>query len=110
LQGGSIGVYFPAEIRLAAFNVWKNVIFRNQNIGLYFYWLFGFDNNWIENFNFVNCGTGIKNVPKPKDGSQDWEDNWLGYIDKTVFYKCQFINCDSGVSITAERANNLNHF
>ncbi|GEM_PF-947585 len=115
LQGGSTGVYIPTTIRLIAFNTWKHLIFRNQNSGIHFYQIFGMDNNFLENVNFVDCSIGFNNeaMPKPSPGTSqhdDWIDNNLGYVDKTVFYNCQFINNGLAAKINAERACNLNAF
>ncbi len=110
LQGGETGLYFPPEIRLIAYSVWKHVVFRNQKNGIHFKWNFGFDNNIVENFCFVNCEIGINNDPKFNDGSQQVKDYYLGYVDKTLFYNCQFINCGTGAIISSRRACNLNHF
>ena len=114
LQGGSKGLLLETDIRLFAFNVWKYVVFRNQNIGIHVDKIFGLDNNIFDHLSFVDCGTGFLNDYVSFPGTSDqveyqnWLDNELGYVDKTVFYKSQFINNGVGCQIRSFRASNLN--
>jgi chitodextrinase len=114
LQGGSKGLYFPTNLYLIAFNYWKYVVFRNQSIGIHVDKVFGLDNNNFDHLSFVNCGTGFLNDYQVSPGTSDpvayqtWLENDLGYVDKTVFYKSQFINCDVGCQVNSFRASNLN--
>ncbi|TRX22993.1 hypothetical protein [Flavobacterium franklandianum] len=103
LQGGSVGLYSPDEIRQLAFLNSNYVVFRNQNYGIHLYWNFGLDNVFLNNISFVNCNIGFFQEPKP---TYDFEN--AGYVDKAVFYNGQFINCNTAISMRATRANNLN--
>ena len=79
--------------------------------------IYGMDNNFFDNLNFVNCGTGLKQVPDPNypalpagqtarlDGTST-----MAYIDKTMFYGCQFISCGMAADMQAKRADNLDAF
>ncbi|MBP0903709.1 fibronectin type III domain-containing protein [Mariniflexile gromovii] len=108
LQGGSKGIYFPKETRLIAYNIWKYIIFRNQSIGIHFHEMFGFDNNYLEYVNFVNCGTAIFNDGLENTGQDNWYESELGYMDKTFYYRCQFINCDNALELQSYRASGGN--
>src|SRR5690606_13379516 len=58
------------------------------------------------NVNFVNCKIGFYQDPAPQAGGGEYAQNM--YVDKTVFYQSQFINCGTAFSMIATRANNLN--
>ncbi|GAA4817019.1 fibronectin type III domain-containing protein [Litoribaculum gwangyangense] len=108
LQGGSTGLFFPTYMGLTALNNWRYVIFRNQNIGIHLEQIFGMDNCFFNHLSFVNCGIGIYNDPK---NINDPDFNMMqdaGYIDKVVFYKNQFINCNTAMQIKSFRGSNLN--
>jgi len=105
LQGGNVGVYASSQTMLWAYQDIKFVIFRDQNYGIQFHQIFGFDNNFLDNISFVNCVKGIFQdplipyVPGVLEG--------CSYIDKTVFYKNQFKNCNLSLSMQGTRANNM---
>lgn len=106
LQGGSIGVLASTDfgnLNIAYQNM-KFVIFRDQNYGIHLRRTGGFDNNFLENVGFVNCNIGFYQEPTP--GSS--EEGNSAYVDKTMFYKNQFINCNTAISMIATRADNLN--
>lgn len=105
LQGGSVGLYFPTEINLITNNLWKYVVFRNQEYGILTKRVYGLDNNFLDHINFVDCNYGFFNEGFP---SEEVVGNKYGYVDKTTFYKSQFINCGVGASPTANRGCNLN--
>ncbi len=66
------------------------------------------DNNFIDNVNFYKCKTGIKQRPDPLyiRGNRPG----MTFMDKNVFYRCQFEECETGIDMAARRANNLNAF
>jgi hypothetical protein len=105
LQGGNVGIYANNKTMLWAYQNLKFVLFREQVYGIQFHQIFGFDNNFLDNVSFVNCVKGIFQdplipyVPGVLDG--------CSYIDKTLFYKSQFVNCATGVSMQGTRANNM---
>jgi len=102
LQGGSKGQFFPENSRATTYINSNFVVFRDQAIGIHHYKMSGFDNNFLNNICFVNCGVGVMQEPKSGDTTT------LGYIDKTIYYKNQYINCGIGSSMMALRSNNLN--
>jgi len=106
LQGGNGGIYADLDTMLWAYQNMKFVVFRNQTSGIQTHQIFGFDNSFFDNVAFVNCQKGffqdplLPYIPGNLDGSS--------YVDKTVFYKNQFINCETGLSMQATRPNNMN--
>ncbi|WET02050.1 hypothetical protein [Flavobacterium sp. YJ01] len=105
LQGGSTGVYSSQNFGTQHMSfVWlKYVVFRDQTIGIHLDKMMGFDNNFFDNISFVNCNKGFYQQPLPGGVSDN-----SSFVDKTVFYKSQFINCATSVSMIATRADNLN--
>lgn len=106
LQGGSVGVYANLQAMLWAYQNIKFVVFRNQTAGIQTHQIFGFDNNFIDNVSFVNCTKGFFQDPLRPYVSGVVEGS--SYVDKTLFYKNQFINCGTGLSMQATRGNNMN--
>jgi len=106
LQGGLAGLYITAESTFMAYQNINFIVFRDQTYGIQLHEMFGFDNNFLDNVSFVNCVKGlfqnprIPYIPNVLEGSS--------YVDKTVFYKNQFINCEIGLSMVATRPNNMN--
>ncbi len=75
----------------------NHVTFRDMdNAGIFMDQIYAFDNNLFSYVNFVNCDTGIKQSTDPLytggDGKYDVHAAMMMYVDKCVFYKCQFIN------------------
>lgn len=111
LQGGSKGVHITSD----GLDTWfqpnginfKYVVFRNQaTYGIEVAQMYGMDNNMFEQIHFFNIPTAFKQTPDPAYGGG--ETNHMTYIDKTVFYKCQVVNCGTGFSLRTARADNLN--
>ncbi|MFB3388550.1 hypothetical protein [Flavobacterium sp. LAR06] len=105
LQGGSVGVYSSQNFGTQHMSfVWlKYVVFRDQNYGFQLDQMMGFDNNFFDNISFVNCNKGFFQDPLVKGDSDH-----SSFVDKTMFYRSQFINCNTAVSMLATRADNLN--
>ncbi|MGQ7947212.1 hypothetical protein [Flavobacterium sp. WC2509] len=111
LQGGSKGVHITSD----GLDNWfqpnginfKYVVFRNQaTYGIEVAQMYGMDNNMFDQVHFFNIPTAFKQTPDPSYGG--FETNHMTYIDKTVFYNCQVINCGTGFSLRTARADNLN--
>jgi len=106
LQGGSVGVFSSVSNTQIAFENLKYIVFRDQMYGIHLRHIMGIDNNFFEHLGFVNCSKAFFQDPlatPPDNGFTT-----MTYVDKTVFYECQFINCATGVSMLATRADNLN--
>lgn len=110
LQGGDKGVHITSDgldtwFQPNAIN-FKFVVLRNQaTYGIEVAQLYGMDNNLFQQVHFFNIPVGFKQTPDPNFGG--FETNHMTYIDKTVFYKCQAINCGTGFSMKTARADNL---
>lgn len=107
LQGGSHGFYIQPEghdqnVFQITNNPIKSVIFRNQQFGILFDLIYAYDNNFLNEVSFVDCNVGFGQIPAPTIGNTEC------YVDKTVFYKCQFINNRTALSLPTVRANNMN--
>jgi len=105
LQGGSKGVYVSMDygnLNIAYQNM-KFVVFRNQVNGIHLNKCGGFDNNFLENLAFINCNKAFFQEPTPGNSGEDNS----AYVDKTMFYKNQFINCNISISMFGTRPNNL---
>ncbi|NDP28091.1 MAG: fibronectin type III domain-containing protein [Flavobacterium sp.] len=106
LQGGSKGIYASQDFgtQHIAYQNMKFVVFRNQNYGIELKQIRGLDNNFLENLGFVDCTIGFfQNPLTPYANNIDTS----SFVDKTMFYKNQFINCGTAVSMLATRADNL---
>lgn len=114
LQGGRNGLVHDAGGAGpgAQFNLvyLSHVTFREMSgSGILIDGIYAWDNNFIDNVNFYRCAdAGIKQ----RVGSKWMPGNRPGmtYMDKNVFYRCQFVENGQGVDFEAFRANNLNAF
>ncbi|OXA88989.1 hypothetical protein [Flavobacterium hercynium] len=104
LQGGSKGIYSSQNFGTQHMAyVWlKYVVFRDQSNGIHLDKMKGFDNNFLDNISFVNCSKGFFQEPLVGGVSDN-----SSFVDKTMFYRSQFINCNTGVSMLATRPDNL---
>jgi hypothetical protein len=85
----------------------KYVTFRNMTeAGFNFDKIYGMDNNFFSHFNFINCGTGLKQIIDPLYTGGDLPD--AAFIDKCVFYQSQFIGNTNAFDMRAKRADGLN--
>ena len=114
LQGGESGIEssFPGmQINQA---VLSHVTFRNMSeAGIFVSGTYGWDNNFFDHLNFVDCAFGVhqEGINRPAEscyGIGEW--STMSYIDKTVFYRNQFVRCGRAVVLNPTRANNLDAF
>lgn len=109
LQGGRVGIYAGKEggvgIGQIAYQNLKYIVFRDQYYGIQLHEIMGLDNNFFEYLGFVNCNKGFFQDPlTPYVGDY----NTSSYVDKTMYYRSQFINCDTAISMLGTRPDNLN--
>jgi hypothetical protein len=109
LQGGGVGLHLKGEDVKGIINrsFISHLTFRNMTTaGIYVDMpvetsskeFNSMDNNLITACNFVQCSSGLKQLPA-KGGRG-------GFIDKLVMYRCQFIQCGIGLDLPANRSNN----
>ena len=109
LQGGSTGLRIhPLDGSRISVSpcLFKYLIFRNQNYGIHLDKFYGFDNNFIENVCFVDTNIGLFQEVDPS--YIGGETSTMMFLDKVVFYKCQWINNKKAMSLLGKRACNLN--
>ena len=109
LQGGSTGLRIhPLNGSTMSVSpcLFKYLVFRNQNYGIHLDKFFGFDNNFIENVCFVDTNIGLFQEVDPSYTAGDTPT--MMFMDKVVFYKCQWINNKKAMSLLGKRACNLN--
>lgn len=110
LQGGSHGILVPTTSFQLTGGRFSYLVFRNQNYGFHLEKCYALDNNFFDNVSFVDCNIGFFQDPDPTHASTPEGDRYsdTAYVDKVVFYKTQVINCGTGFSMFADRADNLN--
>lgn len=107
LQGGRDGLYISNHRLLMAYQSLKYVSFREQINGIQIYDIFGLDNCFFEHLSFVNCVRPM--YAHPWEGVLNpYDIAGATYMDKIVFYKCQYLNSTGSMYLKAARANNLN--
>lgn len=110
LQGGSTGLRIHplngSQISVSAC-IFRHLVFRNQNYGIHLDKFYGFDNNFIEQVSFVNTNTGFFQEIDPLYKGVG-EAATMMFMDKVVFYKCQWINNTKALSLLSFRGSNLN--
>ena len=109
LAGGAVHLHFNTpgdqanQCTLSHVTFWKAAV-----AGLSVDMIYGMDNNFFDALNFVNCTTGVLQLPDPNYSGG--ETPTMAYVDKTVFYGCQFIACGKGADMQAGRPDNLDAF
>lgn len=84
------------------------VRFRSCVAGFSAELIYGVDNNFFDNNDFVSCSTGVAQIGDPNYSGG--ETGTMAYFDKTVWYACQFLGCTTPANMQAKRANNLDAF
>ena len=117
LIGGHDGIHHDAHGSGAGaqYNgiVLSHVTFRQMSgAGIAVEGIYGWDNNLIDNVNFVDCDIGFRQVVPSWYQSSAIQGNVAGttYLDKNVFYRVQFLGGRKGIEWLARRADNLNAF
>ncbi len=111
MQGGRNGILSAAPGSQINQAVIAHVTFRNMaNAGILIDGTYGWDNNVLAYVNFVDSTYGIHQhgQPRPADSCYaigEW--STMGYLDKTVFYRNQFVGCDRAMLLEPTRPNNL---
>jgi hypothetical protein len=110
LQGGKNGLHHdPNGSGSGAqynFIFLSHVTFRNMsNAGIFIDRIVAWDNNLVDHVNFVNCGTGFLQLVDPSYVGGN--SNGMMFMDKTVFYRNQFIGNGLAMNLPARRPNGL---
>lgn len=79
-----------------------------SNAAIFLDSIYGWDNNFLDNINFINCGTAIMQRPNPLYKGGDVPGTT--YMDKNVCYRCQFEHNTIALDMPGKRGNGLNAF
>ena len=114
LAGGAVGFHFAAATghHQIVDSMISHVRFRE--ISQYGIWLddiYGLDNNLLSFLSFDKCGVAFfQRAPDSQRVSPGgfckpaWNNPFLGYMDKVVFYRVEVTNCQTGFQLDACRA------
>jgi hypothetical protein len=109
LQGGRNGIYhrWSSGPNLQFTDIFvSHLTIRNMSdSGIKFENIYGWDNNFIDYVNFVDCAHGFR---QEADHFGNDRDPALSYMDKNVFYQCQFIRCGKALELHAMRNSQNN--
>ena len=113
LQGARNGIYHGAAGSGGGAQYHRSILshitFRNMaNAAIMLDSIYGWDNNFLDNINFINCAAGIKQRPNASYRGGDVPGTT--YMDKNVCYRCQFENNDIALDMPGKRGNGLNAF
>lgn len=114
LQGGAVGIESDHPGMQINQAIISHVAFRDMAIaGLRIAGTYGWDNNFFDHLAFVDCAHGVlqEGQPRPDDSCYplgEW--STMSYLDKTVFYRSQFVRCGRAVALRPSRANHLDAF
>lgn len=125
LQGGANGIHFEpvgtgtrtadgtptraqAQYTACYFN---HVTFRDMSVaGVFMDQIYALDNIFVSHLNFVGCDAGWKQKVDPayRSPGADGETPTMMYMDKVLFYRCQFIGNRIAMELPGNRGCNLN--
>ena len=106
LQGGRHGIYHNGPGLQVNDLCISHVTIRSMSkAGICFENIYGWDNNFVDFVNFVDCPVGIRQFAA---NFQSDEGKTVNYMDKCVFYQCQFIRCGKALELMARRASGGN--
>jgi hypothetical protein len=113
LQGGKSGIHHSptGSGKSAQYHrsILSHVTFRNMSdSAIFLESIYGWDNNFLDNINFIDCATGIKQRPDPLYTGGDKPGTT--YMDKNVCYRCRFENNSVAIDMPGKRGNGLNAF
>jgi hypothetical protein len=115
LQGGRVGIRHDegGAGKGAQFNLThlSHVVIRDMTeAGISISGIYGWDNNLIDNVTFYRMPVGIRQTPSAwyVSAALNGDVEGMNYMDKNVFYRCQFDEVGIGMELTAKRANGLN--
>lgn len=109
LQGGACGLVTDQPGHAYTRIAFAFVQFRDMaNSGIRIQETNAWDNNFIDHVSFVNCPTGVLQIPDPNYAGGHTPT--MTFLDKNFWYRCQFINCGLPLNLPAKRANNLNAY
>ena len=119
LVGGAVGFHFTANtghLQITESMV-SHVRFRQIGRGIFLDDIFGLDNNLFSDLRFDECGVAFYQHPPDTQRvvpggrcKQAFNNPYLGYMDKVVWFNVEVTNSDGGFHADACRADNLNYW
>ena len=104
LQGGRAGIHHTTSgAQFTGMTISHVTIRDTADSGIWLENIYAWDNNWIDFLNIYHCPTGIKQRA-PSGPASDSTPN-LTYLDKNVFYQCQFVGCQRALDLRGNRAS-----
>ncbi|MCL6102782.1 MAG: hypothetical protein M1292_09875, partial [Bacteroidetes bacterium] len=100
--------YVHAQYTACYFN---DVTFRDMSVaGIFMDQIYGLDNIFVSYLNFVNCDAGWKQKVDPAyiAPGVNGETPTMMYMDKVLFYRCQFADNRIAMDLPGNRSCNLN--
>jgi hypothetical protein len=105
LQGGRSGIHHATSNGQFTDMSISHVTIRDMaDCGIWMENIYAWDNNFIDFVNITNCPVGIKQRAPPGNGTGPV----ITYLDKNVFYQCQFVACGKALDLISVRASNGN--
>jgi hypothetical protein len=115
LQGGRNGIRHDERGagRGAQFNLihLSHVVIRDMAAsGISISGIYGWDNNLIDHVSFYRMPVGVRQIPSAwyVSSAANGDVEGMNYMDKNVWYRCQFDEVGIGMQLEAKRANGLN--
>jgi len=115
LQGGRWGIYLTSIVGTAGTTLaqqyfdqqFSHVCLRDMSQGgVFLDGIYAWDNCSTAYVDFVNCPIGFQSIGRPGiDSTPD-----INYMDKCLFYGCQWRDCAQGFRLSAGRQCNSNYF
>lgn len=107
LQGGRSGIRHTTPGAQFTSMTLSHVTIRDMaDSGIWTENIYAWDNNFIDFVNITRCPAGIKQRA-PTGSLTDASPN-LSYLDKNVFYQCQFVACGKALDLISNRPSNGN--
>lgn len=104
LQGGRAGIHHTTSGAQFTGMTISHVTIRDMaDSGIWLENIYAWDNNWVDFLNIYNCPAGIKQ--RAPSGTVTDSDPTLTYLDKNVFYQCQFVGCQRALDLRGNRAS-----
>ena len=109
LQGGRHGIYQTytsgPQMQFTQ-SVLSHVCIRDMaGSGMFFTNIYGYDNNYFDYVIFYNCASGLQQLATVSGIDSEPR---LNYMDKNVFFQCQWLNCGKALDLVALRASGGN--
>ena len=104
LQGGRAGIHHTTSGAQYTGMTLSHVTIRDMaDSGIWLENIYAWDNNSIDFLNILNCPAGIKQ--RAPSGTVNDSTPTLTYLDKNVFYQCQFVDCQRALDLRGNRAS-----